>query len=195
VNIVKPHKPMTGRPHRRPPERMMKSHALFLTGALCASMSWGTTAQAAPTSIGTFSAWSAYVATDANGKTCFAASEPLASSYSQPSKGRGDAFFMITTVPAKGIENQVSTIVGFPFKGGSEVSATVDGTKYAMFFNDPKGETAWSVPDSEPAFIAAMRKGAKMSITSTSGRGTAVTDRYSLSGVTAALAAVAKACT
>ena len=173
----------------------MKSHALYLTGALCASMSWGTAALAAPTSIGTFSAWSAYVATDANGKTCFAASEPQASDYSQPSKGRGGTFFMITTVPSKGIENQVSTIVGFPFKGGSEVSATVDGRKYPMFFNDAKGETAWSVPDSEPAFIAAMKKGAKMTINSTSRRGTTVTDHYSLSGVTAALNAVAKACT
>jgi invasion protein IalB len=64
-----------------------------------------------------------------------------------------------------------------------------------MFFNDAKGETAWSVPDSEPAFVAAMKRGAKMTISSTSRRGTAVTDHYSLSGVTAALAAVAKACT
>ena len=101
---------------------------------------------------------------------------------------------MITTAPSKSIKNEVSTIIGFPFKVGSNVSTNVDGTTYKMFFNDAKGQTAWSVPDTEPMFVAAMKKGLKMSISSTSRRGTAVTDNYSLAGVTAALKAVAKEC-
>ncbi len=176
------------------PERMMKSPILLLTGAFIASISGIAAPQAAPTSIGTFKAWGAYVATNANGKNCFAAAEPQNSKYSQPILGRGGTFFMITTVPSKGIKNQVSTIIGFPFKVGSNVSADVDGTTYKMFFNDAKGETAWSVPDTEPMFVAAMKKGLKMSVSSTSRRGTAVTDRYSLSGVTAALKAITKEC-
>ena len=39
-----------------------------------------------------------------------------------------------------------------------------------------------------------MKKGSKMTVSSTSSRGTGVTDSYSLSGVTAALDAVTKEC-
>ncbi len=167
---------------------------LLLTGALIVSISGVASAKPAPTSIGTFKAWSAFMATDANGKVCFAATQPQKSKYSQSISGRGSAFFMITTFPSKDIKNQVSTIIGFPFKVGSRVFVNVDGTTYKMFFNDAKGETAWSVPDTEPMLVAAMKKGLKMRISSTSRRGTAVTDNYSLAGVTAALKAVAKEC-
>ncbi len=167
---------------------------LLLTGAVIVSVSGVASAKPAPTSIGTFKAWSAFVATDANGKVCFAVAEPQNSKYSQPIHGRGGTFFMITTVPSKNIKNQVSTIIGFPFKVGGHVSANVDGARYTMFFNNAEDETAWSVPGTEPMFVAAMKKGSKMTISSISRRGTAVTDNYSLAGVTAALRAVAKEC-
>ena len=166
---------------------------LLLTGALVVSAS-AVAANAAPTSIGSFNAWSAYVSTEAGGKTCFAASQPQNSKYSRKIGNRGDTFFMITTIPAKKITNEASTIIGFPFKAGSDVSAEIDGTKYKMFFNDAAGETAWSVPDTEPALVAAMKKGRTMTVASVSGRGTDVTDTYSLSGVSAALDAAAKEC-
>jgi invasion protein IalB len=172
---------------------MMNPLKLLLTGALIVSTS-AVAANAAPTSIGTFNAWSAYVSTDANGKTCFAATQPQSSKYSRKVGNRGDTFFMITTIPAKKITNEASTIIGFPFKAGSDVSADIDGSQYKMFFNDAAGETAWSVPDTEPALVAAMKKGKKMTVTSVSSRSTDVTDTYSLSGVSAALDAVAKEC-
>ncbi len=171
----------------------MKSRILILAGALLASTSWAV-AQQAPTSIGAFKAWNAYVSNDADGKTCFAATQPQNSKYSRSISSRGDTFFMITSIPSKSIKNEASTIIGFPFKAGSDVTANVDGTDFKMFFNDAAGETAWSVPDSEPALVDAMKKGSKLTVVSTSSRGTAVTDSYSLSGVTAALDAVAKEC-
>jgi invasion protein IalB len=170
----------------------MNSRILLLTGALVASTSWA--AAEAPTSIGSFNAWNAYVSADADGKTCFAAAQPQNSKYSRPVASRGDTFFMITTIPSKSIKNEASTIAGFPFKAGSDVTASVDGTDFKMFFNDAAGETSWAVPDQEAALIDAMKKGSKLSVSSTSSRGTAVTDSYSLSGITAALNAVAKEC-
>ena len=171
----------------------MKPRILLLIGALAASTSWA--AAQAPTSIGAFKSWNAYVSNDdANGKTCFAASQPTNSKYSQSISNRGDTFFMITTIPTKSIRNEASTIIGFPFKAGSDVTANVDGTDFKMFFNDAAGETAWSVPDTEPTLIDAMKKGTKLTVSSTSGRGTDVADTYSLSGVTAALDAVTKEC-
>ena len=171
----------------------MKSRILILAGALLASTSWAI-AQAAPTSIGAFKAWNAYVSNDPGGKTCFAATQPQNSKYSRSISSRGDTFFMITSIPSKSITNEASTIIGFPFKAGSDVTANVDGTDFKMFFNDAAGETAWSVPDSEAALVEAMKKGSKLTVVSTSSRGTDVTDTYSLSGVTAALDAVAKEC-
>ncbi len=171
----------------------MKPLKLLLTAALFVATS-AVAAEAAPTSIGTFNAWSAYVSSDASGKTCFAATQPQNSKYSRKVGNRGDTFFMVTTIPAKKIANEASTIIGFPFKAGSDVTADIDGTKYKMFFNDAAGETAWSVPDTEPALLAAMKKGKKMSVASVSSRGTDVTDNYSLSGVSAALDAAAKEC-
>ncbi len=171
----------------------MNSRILLLIGVLAASTSYAA-AQAAPTSIGAFKAWNAYVSADGDSKTCFAASQPTASKYTRTVSNRGDTFFMITTIPSKSINNEASTIIGFPFKAGSDVTANVDGTDFKMFFNDAAGETAWAVPDQEPTLIEAMKKGTKLTVTSTSGRGTGVTDSYSLSGVTAALDAVTKEC-
>ncbi len=184
--------PVTGAMSRRSRERLMNLRILLLTGALVASTSLA--AAQAPTSIGAFKAWNAYVSTEGDAKTCFAATQPQSSKYSRSISSRGDTFFMITTIPSKSITNEASTIIGFPFKAGSDVTTNVDGTDFKMFFNDAAGETSWAVPDQEPALIAAMKKGTKMTVTSTSSRGTSVTDFYSLSGVTAALDAIAKEC-
>ncbi len=170
----------------------MKPPILLLAGALIASTSWA--AAQTPTPIATFKAWGAYSSTEGSDKTCFAASQPTSSKYSRTIGSRGDTYFMITTIPSKSIKNEASTIIGFPFKAGSDVTANVDGTDFKMFFNDAAGETAWSVPDTEPTLIDAMKKGTKLTVSSTSSRGTDVTDTYSLSGVTAALDAVAKQC-
>ena len=42
--------------------------------------------------------------------------------------------------------------------------------------------------------LAAMKRGNTMIVTGTSSRGTLTTDRYSLSGITAAIEAIGKAC-
>jgi len=147
-----------------------------------------------PSPVGTFNSWSAYTSAEGGAKTCFAATQPTGSKYSKPNVKRGDAFFMITSIPSKNIRNEASTIVGYAFKAGSDVVVDIDGQKFKMFFNDSTAETSWAVPDQEAALIAAMKKGTKMSVTATSGRGTEITDAYSLSGITAALNAVAKEC-
>ena len=56
-------------------------------------------------------------------------------------------------------------------------------------------DSAWvETPSQEADLIAAMRKGKAMTVEGTSRRGTVSTDTYSLSGVTAALDAIAKEC-
>ncbi len=145
-----------------------------------------------PTPVGTFKQWSAYTSNEADGKMCFIASQPTDSKYSKPVKGRDPAFFMITAIPAKKIVNEASTIIGYPFKDGTKVTVDVDGAKFIMFTDK---DSAWvENPAQEPQLITAMKTGKKMSVVGTSRSGTITTDSYSLSGISAALDALAKAC-
>lgn len=147
----------------------------------------------AANNIGSFKQWNAYSSTEGGGKTCFIASQPSDSKYKPNSvKSRDAVFFMITTIPAKNIRNEASTIIGYPFKEASKVTVTIDDAKFTMFTDK---DSAWiENPTQEDELIEAMKKGTKMVVEGTSRRGTTTIDSYSLSGVTAALDAIAKEC-
>ena len=81
---------------------------------------------------------------------------------------------------------------GYTYRKGDPVDVDVDGKKFALFTD---GDTAWSRDAAgDAALVAAMRSGAEMVIKGVSDRGTLTTDRYSLSGFTAAHQAIGKAC-
>jgi hypothetical protein len=170
----------------------MNARTHFTAATILVAATGLAAAQQAP-SIGTFKQWNAYSSTEGGGKTCFIASQPQDSKY-QPNtvKTRDPVFFMVTTIPAKNIRNEASTIIGYPFKAGSKVTVTVDTNSFTMFTDK---DSAWvEVPTQEAALIDAMRHGTKMVVEGTSRRGTVSTDTYSLAGVTAALDAIAKEC-
>ncbi len=168
----------------------MKQHLIFAAAAVVLAT---TVAEAqTPNAIGTFRDWSAYETTTADGKLCYAASQPKDSTYSQPISSRGPIFFMVTAIPARNIAGETSTIIGYPFKEASTVVVDIDGQKFAMY---TEADAAWiDAPANDPALIDAMRRGRTMTVQGTSKRGTVTTDTYSLSGVTAALQAVTSAC-
>ena len=123
---------------------------------------------------------------------CFVASQPTDSKYSRTISGRDPVFFMVTTIPTKKIRNEASTIIGYPFADNSKVTVNIDGTQFTMFTDK---DSAWvENPSQESDLIAAMRAGRSMTVEGTSRRGTVSTDTYSLSGITAALEAMAKEC-
>lgn len=170
--------------------RTLISGAFILVVSMTAAMSQ----TAEP--IGTFRDWNAYTFTDSEGKSCYIASQPQSSDYSQEISGRDPAFFLVTTRissdPAKTVRNEASTIIGYPFAPDSSVTVDVDGQEFTMFTRE---DNAWfNDRDSEAAFIEAMKAGITMTVEGKSGRGTVTTDKYSLSGVTAGLDAVAEAC-
>lgn len=146
--------------------------------------------------IGSFSAWKAYAFTDSGVKACYIAAQPQSSKYSQEISGRDPAFLFVTvwssSDPAKGVRNEISTIIGYPFKPESSVTVEIDGQKFTMF---TRADNAWFTDrNTEAAVVEAMKAGSTMSIQGSSGRGTITTDTYSLSGVTAGLNAIASAC-
>jgi hypothetical protein len=171
----------------------MKARILFTAASLLVAATAIAPAQAA-TGIGTFKQWGAYTSSDGSGKMCFVASQPQSSKY-QPDNvsARDPVFFMITSIPAKNIRNEASTIIGYPFADNVKVTVEIDGANSFTMFTDK--DSAWiENPAQEAALIAAMQKGNRMTVVGKSRRGTLTTDTYSLSGISAALDAIAKEC-
>ncbi len=103
------------------------------------------------------------------------------------------------------VRNEVQTLVGYPMKPTDNSffhQAIVDGKAYPMksIADDPAtnivdSEAAWlASTDDESGFVTALKAGTSLVVKGTSGRGTQTTDTYSLSGVTAAMAAIDTAC-
>lgn len=148
-------------------------------------------AEGEPQQIGEFDAWVAYSYDAADSKVCYVSSTPRSS---EPKNAKRDpAFFLVTHMPGRKppVRGEVSTIIGYPFKEGQTVKLTIDDADYEMF---SKGDTAWVDTGTDKKIVAAMKAGKSLKVAGTSWRGTQTEDTYSLSGISAALAAIDKAC-
>ena len=160
----------------------------ILAGVLAAG---GAAVAQAPKQIGVFNDWAAFEVTEKDGKACYAASAPQ--DRKPADVKRGDVWSIVTHRPWKGVRSELSIYTGYPYKTGSKVTLVVDGGKTFELYTHE--ETAWAQNAGEDVQIAeAMRSGNAMMITGTSARGTVTTDRYSLSGFTAAHKAIDAAC-
>jgi hypothetical protein len=141
-------------------------------------------------SLGTFKFWTAWKGKDANGVICYISAQPQDS---QPTNvNRDPIHFLIIHRKGLGTKNEVQTLVGYPLKTGSTPSVSIDGKSYDMIV---EGSAAWlASTGDEKAFVDGMKRGSEMVVKGTSQRGTNTTDTYSLSGVTAAMGEVDKAC-
>ena len=148
-------------------------------------------AETEPKQIGAFDDWLAYSYDAADSKVCYVSSTPKTS---EPKNAKRDpAFFLVTHMPGRKppVRGEVSTIIGYPFKEGQIVRLTIDDQSYEMF---SKGDTAWVDTGSDKKIVAAMKAGKSLKVEGTSWRGTRTVDTYSLDGISAALAAIDKAC-
>ncbi len=144
--------------------------------------------------IGSFRDWDAFTLKKANGELiCYMVSVPKSSKASRKGVRRGDIYITVTHRPKAKVRDQVNIVVGYPFKEGSEARAVIDGkTRFRLF---TQGDGAWLYTQKDDtAMVKAMRRGSTLVVTGTSRRGTRTTDRYSLSGFTAAHNAISKAC-
>lgn len=138
--------------------------------------------------------WTAYVLQTAAGKSCYVASVPKSS---EP-KGlnRDPATFFITHRPGAQVKNEIFVQNGYPFKAASKVSVEVTsskGNKSFSLFTREQG--AWvEAAATEGQLVAALRDGKEIVVKGTSQRGTVTTDKYSLSGISAALDRIGTEC-
>ena len=124
----------------------------FLIAALAVLLA-PSAAALAQQDVGTFQYWTTFTQDDPDGKMCFIAAQPQDKKYSQPVNGRDPVFFMVTSIPAKGIRNEVSTIIGYPFAPGADVTVDIDGQKFKLFTSETQGDTAWAVADQQAALV------------------------------------------
>lgn len=136
-----------------------------------------------------FQDWTVYKAETNDGELCFAASTPK--DIAPKNVRRGDIFFYVTTWPKHKVNQEVSVKLGYPLKSSTTPTITIGSSNFTLF---EKGERAYIHSSLEDGLLKAMRAGSKMQIKAVSKRGTVTTDIYSLSGVTAALKEVNRAC-
>jgi len=172
------------------PATIVKKSLAISAIALLSLTSISTAIAAPATSLGTFKLWTAWKNNDANGVICYVSSQPQ---NSMPANvNRDPIHFMVIHRKGLGTKNEVQTLVGYPLDTNASISVNVDGKNYAMV---GEGSAAWlaSAKD-EAAFVDGMKRGSEMIVKGKSKRGTNTTDTYSLSGVTAAIAQIDKAC-
>jgi Invasion associated locus B (IalB) protein len=146
---------------------------------------------AKPTLLGQYGGWGAYTATPNGRKVCFAIAKPTTAETKPPDRPRNEPYMFISTRPTDKVSNEVSIVVGYPFKS-VEATAQVGGTTFQLY---TQGDGAWIKNAAEEAhMIEAMRTGDSAVVKGTSAKGTESTDTYSLKGLTEALDRVAQEC-
>jgi Invasion associated locus B (IalB) protein len=145
-----------------------------------------------PTLIGQFGTWGAYTATPNGRKVCFALAKPSSSKTNPPNRPRDPAYAFVSTRPAEKVVNEVSIMIGYALKPGSESSLEVGGSSFAMY---TQGDGLWiKNAAEEEQMVSAMRKSAEVTVRGVSAKGTETTDVFSLKGLSQALDRLAQDC-
>ena len=153
-----------------------------------ASMTGG----AEPTLIGQFGTWGAYSATPNGKHVCFALAKPIASKTNPPNRPRDPAYAFVSTRPAEKVVNEVSIMIGYALKPGSESTVEVGGASYAMY---TQGDGLWiNNAAEEDQMVQAMRRSADAIVKGVSAKGTETTDTFSMKGLSQALDRIAQDC-
>ena len=147
---------------------------------------------AEPTLIGQFGTWGAYTATPNGKKVCFALAKPSSSKTNPPNRPRDPAYAFVSTRPAEKVVNEVSIMIGYALKPGSESTIEVGGASYAMY---TQGDGLWiKNAAEEERMVDAMRKAGDATVKGVSAKGTETTDVFSLKGLSQALDRLAQDC-
>jgi hypothetical protein len=147
---------------------------------------------AQPTLLGQYGDWGAYTASPGGSKVCFALAKPKTTKMEPAGRQRGQSYLFVSIRPGEKVKNEVSVIIGYPFKSSSDATAEIGTAKFAMY---TQNDGAWiKNVGEETRMVDAMRKGVDLTVKGTSGRGTQSTDQYSLKGLAQALEKIEQEC-
>jgi hypothetical protein len=147
---------------------------------------------AEPTLVGQFGTWGAYTATPNGKKVCFALAKPSSSKTNPANRPRDPAYAFVSTRPAEKVTNEVSIMIGYTLKPGSESTLEVGGGTYAMY---TQGDGLWiKNAAEEERMVEAMRKSADVVVKGVSAKGTETIDTFSMKGLAQALDRLSQDC-
>jgi len=140
---------------------------------------------AKPTLLGQYGDWGAYTASPGGKKICFAIAKPSSSETNPPNRPRNPAYLFISSRPADKVNNEISVIIGYPFKPSTDATLAVGSNSFALYTQQ---DGAW-IKDAadEPRLVEALRASQSAVVRGTSAKGTHTTDIFSLKGLTQAL--------
>jgi invasion protein IalB len=145
-----------------------------------------------PTLLGQYGDWGAYAATPGGRKVCFSIAKPKTAQTNPAGRQRDQAYVFVSTRPAENVRNEVSVIIGYPFKPSTDATAEIGADKFAMYtLNDGAWIKNVAV---EARMVDSMRKGSDLTVKGVSGKGTESTDQYSLKGLSQALDRAGQEC-
>jgi hypothetical protein len=166
------------KPHKPKPEAAAKPAAAQAAAPAAAG-------GAKPTLLSQYGEWGAYTASPGGKKVCFAIAKPSATETVPPDRPRNPSYMFISSRPADKVSNEVSIIIGYPFKPNSEATAEVGTTSFAL---STQQDGAWVKNATEEAhMVEAMRGGQSAIVKGVSAKGTRSTDTFSLRGLAQAL--------
>ena len=144
----------------------------------------------AQTAVGSFEDWTAVTDERGGARVCYVVAAP---EQSLPENvKRGDVWVLVQHRPQDKVKDEVRVVQGYPLVDGGTVKVTVGAESFALFVS---GEDAWApTREADRDLVAAMKKGASMTVEGDSARGTHTVDTYSLAGFTAAHGVLGKAC-
>lgn len=148
---------------------------------------------AAAESLGTFKDWTAHKLEVEGQAICFMESRPT--DLAAKPAGRDPQLVRVTIThrPARSIRHALVFETGYAVEAGVLAEIDIDGNPYAMG-TDAAGYFYVTKPADEQKLIDAMKGGLKLKAKGVTTDGTPVEDLYSLSGFTAAMNAIDKAC-
>ena len=113
--------------------------------------------QTQPNLLGQYGDWGAYSASPGGHKICFALAKPKISKTEPVGRTRDQSYMFVSSRPAESVRNEVSVIIGYPFKTSSDATAEIGSAKFAMY---TQNDGAWIKNVTEEArMVDAMRKG------------------------------------
>jgi hypothetical protein len=138
-----------------------------------------------PTLLGQYGDWGAYTASPGGKKICFAIAKPATSETTPPNRPRNPSYMFISTRPADKVTNEVSIVVGYPFKSSGDATLAVGSASFELY---TQGDGAWIKNAAEESkLVEAMRAGQNAVVKGVSAKGTRSTDIFSLKGLAQAL--------
>jgi len=176
---------------------LSRSNAFFMAvvGAALVALAPPAMAQSPTTGaqlLGQYGDWGAYSAAPGGKKVCFALAKPTQSTTNPPNRPRDPAYLFVSTRPAEKVKEEISVIIGYPFKSNSDATIEIGATNFALY---TQNDGAWIKNAAEEArMLEAMRKGQDLTVKGESGRGTKTTDVFSLKGIAQALDRAAQEC-